>query len=181
MHYINKMAAKSRKLLIVGLGNPEPEYSLTRHNAGFMATNVLAGSDAKWKKERHYLIAEAGRLAFIKPQTFMNLSGQAVLAAMAKYRAGLENIIVIHDDIDLKPGTIKTKIGGGNAGHNGLRSISEMCGNDYRRIRIGIGRPGNKEIEISDWVLGRFPQAELETISAAIDAVKVLLAALTAD
>ncbi|MDR3208939.1 MAG: aminoacyl-tRNA hydrolase [Rickettsiales bacterium] len=150
--------------LIIGLGNPEPEYADTRHNAGFMAVNALAGAGAVWKKEKNYLAAKSGHAVFIKPQTFMNLSGLAVQAAMAKYKIPPEDIVVIHDDIDLRLGDIRTKIGGGNAGHNGLKSISAAIGNDYRRIRIGVGRPESKDYDISDWVLGKFAKSEQNII-----------------
>jgi PTH1 family peptidyl-tRNA hydrolase len=150
--------------LIIGLGNPGPEYSGTRHNAGFMAADFLAGKDAAWKKENNYLILKTERGIFIKPLTFMNLSGLAVLAAMTKHKIPIEKIIVIHDDIDLKLGDVRTKIGGGNAGHNGLKSISAAVGNEYRRIRIGIGRPESKDYEIIDWVLGKFTESEMNAI-----------------
>ncbi|MDR1071112.1 MAG: aminoacyl-tRNA hydrolase [Rickettsiales bacterium] len=154
--------------LIVGLGNPEPEYAGTRHNAGFMAVNAMAGAGAVWKKEKNYLAAKIGRLIFVKPATFMNLSGAAVLAAMTKHKIPLGNVAVIHDDIDLKLGDARTKVGGGNAGHNGLKSISAAVGNDYRRVRIGVGRPESKDYDIADWVLGKFTKSELAEIENVI-------------
>ena len=169
---------KSRKLLIVGLGNPGTEYTNTRHNAGFMALDYLAPPDAKWKKEKNYLvhkmdvppehklfsfILHPSSLILLKPTTYMNLSGAAVLAAMQKYKIPLGDVIVIHDELDLPLGEVRTKTGGGNAGHNGLKSISAAVGNDYRRVRIGIGRPEDKEIDTSAWVLGRFTQTELSS------------------
>jgi PTH1 family peptidyl-tRNA hydrolase len=175
---------KARKLLIVGLGNPEPEYSGTRHNAGFMAANFLAGAGAKWKKERNYLaaslsLAEDGihpsHIVFIEPQTYMNLSGLAVQAAMAKYKIATADVVVIHDDIDLKLGDLRTKVGGGNAGHNGLKSIDAAIGRDYRRIRIGVGRPENPMMDISDWVVGKFTPAELEAINGVISSIGAIV------
>jgi len=167
------MAEIARNFLIVGLGNPGAEYANTRHNAGFMAVDFLAGSDAVWKREKNYLALKSDGVIFIKPETFMNLSGLAVSGAMAKYRIPLENVTVIHDDIDLPLGTVRVKTGGGNAGHNGLKSIDAAVGRDYRRIRIGIGRPENKDYEISDWVLGKFSKAELKIIRDAINCLPV--------
>lgn len=160
--------------LIIGLGNPGTQYANTRHNVGFMAVDFLAGENAVWKKESRfigasrYLIAKTDNAVFIKPQTFMNLSGLAVQAAMTKYKIPLENITVIHDDIDIQLGDVRVKTGGGNAGHNGLKSISGLVGNEYRRIRIGIGRPENPKIETSDWVLGKFSPEERETVDKII-------------
>ncbi|MDR1027028.1 MAG: aminoacyl-tRNA hydrolase [Rickettsiales bacterium] len=187
--------AITSNLLVAGLGNPGNEYAKTRHNAGFMAVDFLAG-DAAWKKEKNYLITrnspspptgKKGWLAakprdgviggqniiFIKPQTFMNLSGAAVLAAMTKYKIPLENVIVIHDDIDLRLGDLRDKVGGGNAGHNGLKSISAAIGNDYRRLRIGIGRPENPEIDVADWVVGRFAKDELAALMKTIEGIRL--------
>ena len=158
------MVAIARKLLIAGLGNPGRTYEKTRHNAGRRAVDFLADTNA-WKVEKNYLVAKSDDAVFIKPETFMNLSGLAVVAAMAKYKIPLENVIVIHDDIDLKLGDLRSKVGGGNAGHNGLKSIDGAIGRDYTRVRIGVGRPDNIDFEISDWVLARFSDEELKTIS----------------
>ncbi|MDR2268723.1 MAG: aminoacyl-tRNA hydrolase [Rickettsiales bacterium] len=155
---------KSRNLLIAGLGNPGKEYDGTRHNAGFMAVDFLVGSDAKWEKKKNYLVCKTEKGIFIKPQTFMNLSGMAVQAAMAKYKIPLSNVLVIHDDIDLKPGDLRIKTGGGNAGHNGLKSISAIVGNDYTRVRIGVGRPEGQNYDISDWVVDKFTKSELDEV-----------------
>jgi len=186
---------KSRRLLIIGLGNPGSEYKNTRHNAGFMAIDFLAGSGAKWKSEKNFVVAKGktsiklaneltgkawdnGHAYFIKPQTYMNLSGLAVMAAMQKYKIPLTDIIVIHDDLDIQLGDIRIKTGGANAGHNGLKSISAAVGNDYRRIRIGIGRPitmptecQNKHNEIINWVLGRFTTTEKIAIFKVIESM----------
>jgi PTH1 family peptidyl-tRNA hydrolase len=157
------MTGKASTLLIAGLGNPGPEYANTRHNTGFMAVDRLADG-AEWKKEKNYLVAKTDGAILIKPMTFMNLSGAAVLAAMTKYKIPLANLVVIHDDIDLKLGDVRTKTGGGNAGHNGLKSISAAVGNDYRRVRIGIGRPENPDYDISDWVTGKFTKSEMKLL-----------------
>ena len=153
-------------VLIVGLGNPKPEYALTRHNAGFIAVDVLAGPDAVWKKLKNALVAKFPDVIFAKPQTYMNNSGIAVAALMAYYKIPIENVVVIHDDMDIRVGDIRQKIGGGSAGHNGIKSIDDAIGNDYRRVRIGIGHPRDVGLPIdpSDWVLARFTDAELEKI-----------------
>ena len=112
---------------------------------------------------------------FAKPQTFMNDSGRAVLALMTFYKVPLENIIVIHDDMDLPNGKMRVKVGGGSAGHNGIKSIDAAVGNEYKRIRIGIGHPRDFESKMdpSDWVLGRFTDAQLNDIKSAIDEIKL--------
>ena len=165
--------ASTSNLLIAGLGNPGPEYAKTRHNAGFVAVDALAGPDAVWKKEKNYLAAKTGGKIFIKPQTFMNLSGAAVAAAMTKYKIGLDRVIVVHDDIDLKLGDLRDKVGGGNAGHNGLKSISATIGNDYRRLRIGVGRPEDLRIDVADWVVGKFSKADLTAVNKTIAGIKL--------
>jgi PTH1 family peptidyl-tRNA hydrolase len=168
------MEQKARKLLIIGLGNPGTEFNGTRHNVGFCTVDFLAGEDAVWKKEKNYMVYKNDDLIFIKPLTFMNLSGLAVQAAMAKHKLSIESLIVIHDDIDLKLGDIRTKTGGGNAGHNGLKSITACIGNEYKRIRIGVGRPENENLDVSDWVLGHFTKDEIKIINSVI-ANKIVL------
>jgi peptidyl-tRNA hydrolase, PTH1 family len=162
------MEQKARKLLIIGLGNIGPEFTGTRHNVGFCTVDFLAGEDAVWKKEKNYMVCKNDEIIFIKPLTFMNLSGLAVQAVMTKYKLPLESLIVIHDDIDLKLGDVRTKIGGGNAGHNGLKSISSSVGNEYKRIRIGVGRPENENLDIADWVLGHFTKDDMKVINSVI-------------
>ena len=167
------------QFLIVGLGNPGPEYATTRHNVGFMAVDAMAG-DVTWKKEKDALTAK-GEIAghpviFAKPQTFMNDSGRAVLALMTFYKLPLENLVVIHDDMDLKNGDMRTKIGGGSAGHNGIKSIDAAVGREYKRIRIGIGHPRDFESPMDpvDWVLGKFSTEQLTQIKKAISEIPVL-------
>ncbi|MDR2413169.1 MAG: aminoacyl-tRNA hydrolase [Rickettsiales bacterium] len=170
---------ENKPVLIVGLGNPGDKYSMTRHNAGFMAADYLAGADAVWKKELNSLaahIVSAGRKVIIaKPQTFMNNSGQAVRELMNFYKIPLENLIAIHDDMDIKPGIAREKLGGGSAGHNGIKSIDSAVGRDYHRIRIGVGHPRDTgdPADPADWVLGRFSKEELEKITAAIKNIKI--------
>ena len=170
---------ENKPILIVGLGNPGPEYATTRHNVGFMAVDSLAG-DVTWKKEKNALTAR-GEIAghaviFVKPQTYMNSSGLAVQALMTFYKLPLENLIVIHDDMDLKNGVMRVKVGGGSAGHNGIKSIDAAVGNEYTRIRIGIGHPRDFEssIDPSDWVLGRFTDSQLAEIKTAISNINLL-------
>ena len=160
---------ENKPVLIVGLGNPGTEYELTRHNVGFMAIDALV-SDGNWKKEKNALTLHAEqngqKIIYAKPQTFMNNSGESVAALMAFYKIPLENLTVIHDDMDLKIGDVRQKIGGSSAGHNGIKSIDKMVGSDYKRIRIGIGHPRDFDLPIdpSDWVLGKFTKEQLHTI-----------------
>lgn len=170
---------ENKPVLVVGLGNPGAEYAQTRHNVGFMAVEYMAGDDATWKKEKNALTTTANidghRVIFARPQTYMNLSGDAVGALMAFYKIPLENLIVIHDDMDLAPGTVREKIGGGSAGHNGIKSIDASVGREYRRIRIGIGHPRDFELKMdpADWVLGKFTPEQLKQITTAISTVKL--------
>lgn len=158
---------ENKPILIIGLGNPGSAYLRTRHNAGFMAVDALAGKDAVWKKEKNSLTTKLGNVILAKPQTFMNLSGIAVQALMTFYKIPLENLVVIHDDIDLKIGDVREKVGGGSAGHNGIKSIDAAVGRDYHRIRIGVGR-GDQQIDTADWVLGRFSSEDQEIINNTI-------------
>ena len=170
---------ENKPVLIVGLGNPGKEYVRTRHNVGFMAVDFLAPSDATWKKEKNALTTRTeidGRCVILaKPQTFMNNSGEAVGPLMAFYKIPIENLIVIHDDMDLKSGTLREKIGGSSAGHNGIKSIDATVGQNYRRIRIGIGHPRDFEspIDPSDWVLGKFDDEQLKQTESVIKTIKI--------
>jgi PTH1 family peptidyl-tRNA hydrolase len=161
--------------LIVGLGNPGPEYALTRHNIGFMAVDALAGHarfTSKFHAEVASLSIEGEKVVLLKPMTFMNLSGKAVQAAMAFYKIAPENVIVLHDELDLPLGKIRIKLGGGANGHNGLKDIDQMVGPDYWRIRLGIGHPGMKE-QVHGHVLSRFSdeeQVEVERVAKALAA-----------
>src|SRR5438309_6361094 len=138
--------------LIVGLGNPGPRYARNRHNIGFMAAEALArhyGFPAfrdRFKGELSEGVIAGARRLLLRPQTFMNDSGDSVLAAMSFYKIPPGEIVVIHDELDLRPGKVRVKRGGGSAGHNGLRSIDSMIGADYWRVRLGIGHPGVKEL-----------------------------------
>ena len=170
---------ENKPILVVGLGNPGVEYVNTRHNVGFMAVDALAGADATWKKEKNALVfattIDGRRVIFVKPQTYMNNSGVAVLALMTFYKVPLENIIVIHDDMDLKIGDVREKIGGGSAGHNGIKSIDANVGRDYKRVRIGIGHPRDFDLPMdpADWVLGRFGAVQIAAINNVIDGINL--------
>lgn len=170
---------ENKPLLIVGLGNPGAQYNLTRHNVGFMAVTYLAGADANWRDEHNAKTVrgdiDGRKVIFALPQTFMNDSGRAVSALMTFYKIPLENLIVIHDDMDLQVGTMREKIGGGSAGHNGIKSIDSAVGSDYRRVRIGIGHPRdfNAPIEPVDWVLGKFDDAQLKAIKSVIESIAI--------
>ncbi|HJD56057.1 MAG TPA: aminoacyl-tRNA hydrolase [Rickettsia endosymbiont of Pyrocoelia pectoralis] len=164
-------------MLIIGLGNPGKEYERTRHNIGFIAVDKLAeqyNSSFSSKKKFNCEIAESSsnsqKLIFIKPSTYMNLSGKSVISVKTYYNIPLEKIFVIHDDIDLDIGRIKCKTGGGNGGHNGLKSIDGTIGNNYNRIRIGVGRPQNNQ-DVADYVLNNFPKSEYATAEQAINKI----------
>ena len=170
---------ENKPVLIVGLGNPGPEYVKTRHNVGFMALDALAGDDATWRSEKNALTTrvdvDGRRVILAKPQTYMNNSGTAVLALMTFYKVPLENLIVIHDDMDIAVGNFREKVGGGSAGHNGIKSIDANVGRDYRRIRIGINHPRDFDLKMdaTDWVLGRFTDEELKKINTVISEIRI--------
>jgi peptidyl-tRNA hydrolase, PTH1 family len=156
-------------LLIVGLGNPGSGYAGNRHNIGFMAVDAIAKRHGigPWRRRFQGVSAEgplAGeRVLLLLPGTYMNESGRAVAEAANFYKLGLPDIVVVHDEIDLASGKLRVKTGGGNAGHNGLRSISSHVGNDYRRVRIGVGHPGVKEL-VHAHVLNDFAKSEREWV-----------------
>jgi len=151
--------------LVVGLGNPEPDHALNRHNIGFMAADVLAASvrapawQRKFKGQLTTATLSGKTFLLLKPMTFMNLSGEAVGEAMRFYKLKPTDVIVFHDDIDLLPGKVKVKQGGRNGGHNGLKSIDAHIGPDYWRVRMGIGRPANRD-DVTGYVLGDFVKAD---------------------
>jgi len=152
-------------ILFAGLGNPGEKYTRYRHNIGFMAVDEIARRHgfSPWREKFHGLISE-GRLGgqkvtILKPQTFMNNSGQSVAAAMKFYKIPPGDVVIFHDELDLGHGIVKVKAGGGNAGHNGLRSLDAHVGKDYRRVRLGIGHPGHKD-QVTNWVLGNFAKAD---------------------
>jgi peptidyl-tRNA hydrolase len=170
--------------LFVGLGNPGSRYARNRHNVGFMAVDEIARAHgaAPWRRRFQGEAAEAviggERVLILKPQTYMNESGRAVAEAQRFFKIPLSDVTVFYDELDLPPAKLRVKVGGGNAGHNGLRSITAHCGNDYRRVRIGIGHPGHKPL-VQPWVLGDFSKAEepwVEDLTRAIADSAALLA-----
>ena len=171
--------------LVVGLGNPGAEYAETRHNIGFMAADEIHGryNFSSFKSKFDGLIAEGKigdeKVYLLKPQTYMNLSGNSVVKAAMFYKILPQNIIVIHDDLDLKIGQLKAKCGGGAGGHNGLKSIDSHITPDYNRIRVGIGHPDKAKTEVADYVLGGFSKADAQIINQEMEtvaeAVKILI------
>ena len=153
--------------LFVGLGNPGAKYAGNRHNIGFMALDQIASDHGfgPWRGKFQGAVSE-GRLGsekvvLLKPETFMNLSGQSVGEVMRFYKLAPEDITVFHDEIDLAPGKLRVKSGGGHAGHNGLRSLHQHIGDAYRRVRMGVGHPGHKDA-VPSYVLRDFPKADAD-------------------
>ena len=164
-------------LLWVGLGNPEPGMARQRHNIGFMALDVIAirHGFSPWRQRFKGLVAEGTiggeKVIGLKPLTYMNASGESVQAAAAFFRLPAEAITAFHDELDLAPGKVRVKRGGGAAGHNGLRSMDRMLGTqDYWRVRLGIGHPGDKG-RVLGHVLGDFAKADRDWLIATLDAV----------
>ncbi|MES5098760.1 aminoacyl-tRNA hydrolase [Agrobacterium sp. BA1120] len=163
-------------IIIAGLGNPGTQYAANRHNIGFMAVDALQRlpSFSPWSKKFKAEISEgeiAGeKVLLMKPLTFMNLSGESVGEAMRFYKVKTGDIIAIHDELDLAPGRARIKIGGGHGGHNGLKSIDAHCGKDYRRLRLGIGHPGDKE-RVHGHVLGDFAKSDKVWLEPLLDAI----------
>jgi len=163
-------------LLIVGLGNPGRQYALNRHNVGFMAADAIHRRHGfpPWRRRFQAAAAEAplgeDKCLLLKPQTYMNESGRAVQEAVRFYKLQPSDVVVIHDEVDLPPGKTRMKAGGGVAGHNGLRSINAAIGNEFRRLRIGVGHPGVNEL-VANYVLHDFAKADLAWLSPLLDAV----------
>jgi peptidyl-tRNA hydrolase, PTH1 family len=164
--------------LWVGLGNPGAKYALQRHNVGFMAADLIVEVHdfGPWQKKFRSLIAEGRvgreRVLLLKPQTFMNDSGEAVAQALRFYKLDMHALTVFHDELDLAPFKVKVKVGGGTAGHNGLRSIDAHLGPDFRRVRIGIGHPGpGRKDLVTRHVLGNYAKAEMEPLSDLLAAI----------
>lgn len=162
--------------IIAGLGNPGRKYENYRHNVGFMAADAIARrhSFSPWSKKFNAEIAE-GRLGgekavLIKPQTYMNLSGQAVGEALRFFKLDAADLTVLYDELDLAPGKLRIKTGGGAGGHNGIKSLDSHCGKDYHRVRIGIGHPGDKA-RVNNHVLGDFAKADHQWLDPMLDAI----------
>lgn len=162
--------------LLVGLGNPGEKYAANRHNIGFMAVDSIARDHgfSRWKRAFSGQISEAEiggeKVALLKPETFMNLSGQSVAATMRFYKLALPDLVVLHDELDLAPGKCRVKDGGGHAGHNGLRSIHGHLGDAYRRVRLGIGHPGHKDA-VADYVLHDFAKSDRDWLDALLQGI----------
>lgn len=170
-------------VLLVGLGNPGQDYAKNRHNIGFMAVDEIARryGFGPWRRRFQGQAADgrlSGKRAFaLKPETYMNESGRAVTQAMRYYRLEPEDVIVLYDEIDLDAGKVRCKQGGGNAGHNGLRSLDSHIGRNYVRVRLGIGHPGDRD-RVSSHVLGNFSKADMVWVTDVIDAVSDAIPAL---
>ena len=175
--------ASTLDLLVAGLGNPGREYERTRHNAGWMVMDELARRhDGSFRSKFSGQLSETRlddlKLALLKPETYMNVSGQSIGAARKFFKVDPADVLVVHDDVDLEPGRLQAKFGGGLAGHNGLRSIAQALGtNDFLRLRIGVGRPGRGDRRsVADYVLGGFePEVDLDVlIGRSADAVETM-------
>jgi PTH1 family peptidyl-tRNA hydrolase len=177
--------ASTLDLLVAGLGNPGREYERNRHNAGWMVADELArrhGASFRGKFSGRLAETRLGeaRIALLKPETYMNESGRSVAPAARFFKLAPEAVLVVHDDVDLEPGRIQARLGGGLAGHNGLRSIAQALGtNEFLRLRLGVGRPGRGDPRpVADYVLSPFePEEDAEGLVArAADAVEMLVA-----
>jgi peptidyl-tRNA hydrolase, PTH1 family len=163
-------------LLFVGLGNPGAKYSGNRHNIGFMAVDeiVRRHNFSSWRKKFQADMSEGSiggeKVMVLKPQTFMNESGRAVGEAVRFHNIPLEQVYVFYDELDLEPGKLRVKLGGGAAGHNGIRSIAAHLGQDFKRVRLGIGHPGDKDF-VMPHVLGDFAKADREWLSKLLEGV----------
>ena len=162
--------------LWVGLGNPGADYAMHRHNVGYMAADVIASeySFGPWKSKFQGLIAEGrigtAKVLLLKPATFMNDSGRSVGEAMRFYKLETGDVTVFYDELDLAPFKVKVRIGGGAAGHNGIRSTVAHIGEDFRRVRIGIGHPGHKD-RVTGHVLGNYAKAEIDDLAHLLGAI----------
>lgn len=163
-------------LLLVGLGNPGAEHALNRHNYGFLVVDTIVEEYgfSPWRSKFQALISE-GKLSgekvlAMKPQTYMNLSGDAVAQAVRFYKLEPEDVVVVHDELALEPGKVRVKTGGGTAGHNGIKDIGARIGLDFRRVRIGIGHPGNKG-RVEKYVLSNFPIGEQDDVADIVGAI----------
>nr|WP_316655218.1 aminoacyl-tRNA hydrolase [uncultured Gellertiella sp.] len=163
-------------LVIAGLGNPGAKYAFNRHNIGFMAVDAIHDRNrfSPWSKKFRGEIADGElggeKVLLIKPQTFMNLSGEAVGEALRFYKLEPSQLVVLYDELDLAPGKVRMKTGGGHGGHNGIKSLDAHCGRDYRRIRLGIGHPGSKEA-VNNHVLGDFAKSDRVWLEPLLDAI----------
>ena len=168
------MTATQPPAAIVGLGNPGSEYAKTRHNAGYWLLDRLTSECGETMRREAKFLGDVGQISLaghsvrlLKPTSFMNESGQSVRRFIDFYKLDPERILVIHDDLDLPPGTARLKRGGGHGGHNGLRDVIARCGRDFLRLRIGIGHPGDKR-QVANYVLKQAPAGEHELIMGSL-------------
>lgn len=163
-------------LIFAGLGNPGPKHAGQRHNIGFMAADeIIRRYDFSLRQSKHHAYVAEGmiggeKILMLKPKTFMNESGRALGSAVRFHKLRPGAVTVLYDELDLAPGKVRVKMGGGHAGHNGIRSISSHIGQDFRRVRIGIGHPGDKK-RVHSYVLSDFPKAEQAWVERTVDAV----------
>jgi peptidyl-tRNA hydrolase, PTH1 family len=176
--------ASTLDLLVAGLGNPGREYATTRHNAGWMVLEELARRQGgSWRSKFSAQLAEIrlddARLALVKPETYMNESGRSIGAAARFFKTPVDSVLVVHDDVDLEEGRLQARMGGGLAGHNGLRSIAQALGSqDFLRLRVGVGRPGRGDRRsVADYVLAPFePETDVDALVArSADAVETIV------
>lgn len=172
----SSMASGPIEYLIVGLGNPGKEYENTRHNVGFMTVDKLGEKyntkidRLKFKSLCSDVMIGDKRCLLMKPSTYMNLSGQAVKEAIGFYKIPIENVLVIHDDISLEPGFLRIRRKGSDGGHNGIKNIIYLCGNnDFPRIKLGVGKKPHPDYNLADWVLSKFTADDLKKLSDSID------------
>jgi PTH1 family peptidyl-tRNA hydrolase len=162
--------------ILAGLGNPGAQYERNRHNVGFMAVDAIHRRHGfpPWNRKFQGVISTgeiAGeKVLLIKPQTYMNLSGQSVGEALRFYKLASSDLVVLYDELDLAPGKVRVKSGGGSGGHNGIKSLDAHCGKDYRRVRIGIGHPGDKAL-VHNYVLGDFSKSDMAWLDPLLDAI----------
>ena len=177
-------SASTLDLLVAGLGNPGREYAATRHNAGWMVVDELARrASGSWRSKFSGQLSEirldGSRLALVKPETYMNESGKSIAAAARFFKVPVDSVLVVHDDVDLEEGRLQARVGGGLAGHNGLRSIAQALGSqDFLRLRIGVGRPGRGDRRsVADYVLAPFaPEADVDgLVNRSADAVEAIV------
>ena len=176
--------ASTLDLLVAGLGNPGREYAATRHNAGWLVLDEFARRrDGSWRSKFSGQLSETrlddARLALVKPETYMNESGKSIAAAARFFKTPVDAVLIVHDDVDLDEGRLQARLGGGLAGHNGLRSIAQALGSqEFLRLRIGVGRPGRGDRRsVADYVLARFePETDVDALVArSADAVETIV------